>query len=168
MNRLLQDFDVLQFPAKVYFTSWRSPEPLRLALTDDFRYPDDAANRGVIQLLQVGQLMPTREACIGSWFGCRVDREPATESALPGSVLNVFTFVQYGVNPWLLDGECFHHSSISRLATNKPDRPAPTGMTWSGKIRKCVSVHARDRHPHWRATFPSDGGQRKFGVSPHH
>ena len=44
-----------------------------------------------------------------------MNRQPAAKTPLPGAVLDVFAFAKDGMNPRLLDGECFHDACALQL-----------------------------------------------------
>ena len=82
-------------------------KPFGAALRDDVDDSRDTADGGVVERIQLGTLDTTRKLALFLGFVPCVQSYPVAEIALPRSIFDVFAFAKDGVNPRLLDGQCF-------------------------------------------------------------
>ena len=108
--------NVGEHPAVVNIARRGLVKPFGAALRDDVDHSRDAADGGVVERIQGGTFDATRKLALSLGFVPCVQSDPAAEIALPRSIFNVFAFAKDGVNPRLLDGQCFQLRSRLRLA----------------------------------------------------
>jgi hypothetical protein len=102
-----QGRSVGEHPAVVDIARRGLVKPFGAAFRDDVDDSRDAANGGVVERIQVGTLDTTRKLALFLGFVPCVQSDPAAEITLPRSIFDVFALAKDGVNPRLLDGQCF-------------------------------------------------------------
>jgi hypothetical protein len=100
---LLKPPNVGEYPPEIHFASPWFGKPLRPTLSHNVYEMRDPADRAIVERVRLGIFATAWESGIRLHLKGGVNGNPATVSALPSPVLNVFSASQDSVDPGLLN-----------------------------------------------------------------